>query len=600
MVVSIEHHPSLPELVSAEFTEAHALMQEDTGGSTMTTSADAALARPAARGSSGDAHTARGPTTAPRLVMSGVEPLDPGADPLSHAAPSVSNKAGTSVAPISAEGMSTPGRPQARKMSLMLPSESHGNSPLKTLHMSRSMSSLATPTRSTDARRRRPRVSYVTSPPGKDLTASPQQTTPTPAMPKSGPASQPDATASTAGQGGAVDVDALLEACANYSRNNDPKRNGSLHADMLHAIAAKERLCLELREQLQNEEAHLKALQNAWQRLATRGGVKVVSSSIASPKHPELLRRRQSNILSPSSIQARRTEQSTPVAPVRPPSEARPSPSPSKLPELSWRMRLPHQLSSWVEHVTPTHEPSTAPAPQRTPAHDVAQWLSSREMESGRTPATPRVAADVLNQPQTAGSATLAERRMSSVLPNQAPELPPKESDGLGDKLLSGWNVLSKRLIETTSTLTDPQTWNEGLAGPPGSRGSLPRDYMSDAPDSNASDSMRPLSSLPTPMGAGASVLGMRSIMSQKRYADDEPLTKGPDAPPVPPKEHEPSSRRASRPLSHAADRPPYALGADEGGGDAGYAANLIDMDDTHTGGVRHIDDVGDTSIDDM
>ena len=45
-------------------------------------------------------------------------------------------------------------------------------------------------------------------------------------------------------------MDALLEACANYSRNNDPKRNGSLHADMLHAIAAKERLCLELREQL--------------------------------------------------------------------------------------------------------------------------------------------------------------------------------------------------------------------------------------------------------------------------------------------------------------------------------------------------------------
>lgn len=599
MVVSIEHHPSLPELVSAEVTEAHALMQEDTAGSTMTTSADAALARPATHSGGGDARPARGPTAAPRLVTSGVEPLDPGADPLSHAAPSVPNKAGAPTVQATAEAMSTPVRPQARKTSLMLPNESLGKSPLKTLHMSRSMSSLATPTRSTDPRRRRPRVSYVTSPPGKDAAASPQQTTQASPMSKPGPAAQPEPTGPTAAPAGAVDVDALLEACANYSRNSDPKRSGSLHADMLHAIAAKERLCLELREQLQNEEAHLKALQTAWQRLATRGGVKVVSSSMASPRHPELLRRRQSSILSPSSIQARRTEQATPAAPVRLPSETRPSPSPSKGPELSWRMRLPHQLSSWVEHVTPAHEPSTAPAPQRTPAHDVAQWLTSREMENGRTPATPRVAADVLNQPQAIGSATLAERRMSSVLPDQAPELPPKESDGLGDKLLSSWNVLSKRLIETTSTLTDPQTWNEGLAGPPSSRGSLPRDYMSDAPDSNTSDSLRPLSSLPTPMGAGASVLGMRSIMSQKRYADDEPTTRNSDAPPVPPKAHDPGSRRASRRLSHAADRHSDVIGADEGGGDAGYAANLIDLDDMHSGGVRHIDDVGDVSVDD-
>ncbi|WFC95325.1 hypothetical protein MBRA1_001972 [Malassezia brasiliensis] len=565
----------------------------------MTTSADAAPARSAAHSGGGDARIAHGTTAAPRPVTSGVESLDPGADPLSHAAPSVRNKAGAPTALATTGPMSAPVHPPARKTSLLLPNESNGKSPLKTLHMSRSMSSLVTPTRSTDPRRRRPLVSYVTSPPGKDAAASPQLGTQAAPMSKPGPAAQPDSIGSTAGPAGTVDVDALLEACANYSRSNDPKRSGSLHADMLHAIAAKERLCLELREQLHNEEAHLKALQTAWQRLATRGGVKVVSSSMASPRHPELLRRRQSNILSPSSIQARRTEQASSAVPVRPPSEARPSPSPSKTSESSWRMRLPHQLSSWVEHVTPAHEPSTAPAPQRTPAHDVAQWLTSREMENGRTPATPRVAADVLNQPQAIGSATLAERRMSSVLPDQAPELPPKESDGLGDKLLSSWNVLSKRLIETTSTLTDPHTWNEGLAGPPSSRGSLPRDYMSDAPDSNASDSLRPLSSLPTPMGAGASLLGMRSIMSQKRYADDEPTSRSSDAPPVPWAAQEPGSRRSSRPLSYAADRHPDMIGADEGGGDAGYAANLIDLEDMHAGGVRHIDDVGDVSIDD-
>ncbi|WFD02282.1 hypothetical protein MOBT1_000964 [Malassezia obtusa] len=375
-----------------------------------------------------------------------------------------------------------------------------------------------------------------------------------------------------------------------------PRPGSSLHADMLHAIATKERLCLELREQLQNEEAQLNKLRSAWQRLAVRGGVKVVPSPVPTAKRAEALQRRKSTILAPSKVQARRTEQVT-ASPTRASSS---NSSPTKPTDSSWRARIPQQLSSWVEQVAPTHEQNMP----RNPAHDVAQWLHSREAEDGGTPRSARAGQDGLSRTGAAGSPSSARPHDIPDLPAEHPPLlPPKDAEGLGDRLVSGWNVLSKRLVETTSSLTDPHAWNDGLTGPPSSRGSLPRDYMNELPSSNSSDTLRHLSSMTLPPGAGTSMLGLRSMASQARQAEDELSPSLPEAPPVPPKTHEGrgaprDTREADAPPPPNKELSPTPLGADDGDGDAGYAANLIDMDDSHNGGVRRLEILDDKSDD--
>lgn len=64
-------------------------------------------------------------------------------------------------------------------------------------------------------------------------------------------------------------VDALVRECE--QSNKPSSETSALNARVLHAIAAKERRCLELREELAREDALLNDLLKAWKRIAMRG-----------------------------------------------------------------------------------------------------------------------------------------------------------------------------------------------------------------------------------------------------------------------------------------------------------------------------------------
>lgn len=64
-------------------------------------------------------------------------------------------------------------------------------------------------------------------------------------------------------------VHALVRECDEGARA--PADVSALNSRVLHAVAAKERRCLELREELAREDAMLNELRGAWRRLAMRG-----------------------------------------------------------------------------------------------------------------------------------------------------------------------------------------------------------------------------------------------------------------------------------------------------------------------------------------
>lgn len=494
---------------------------------TMTTRGDAAhtahVDRPDASHPAGKKESLFVPPAAERsgpLHAASADPLSPVDAARTAHAPSPQ----LSTLSMNTEGPSTP---LSHKTSLLRNTEtasaSHARPYGPTLHTSRSMSSLVTPTRTGLPRRRRPRVSYVTSPTPNHQ----QEATPSPRARAASASSSTQRPATDT-----IDTDALLQACAQSAHGAEPLWPGSsLQSDMLHAIATKERLCLELREQLQNEETQLTALRNAWQRLAVRGAIKTAPPHRPAPRRSEVLQPQRTSVFSPSSIQARRTEQQlAPPPPARGQSPNSPThASPTKSKESSWRARIPQQLTSLMDQVTHTHE-----EPVRNPAREVSQWLAAREQEEGGTPPTPHAGPEVPGSTQPPLAYTERHTLDADALP---PSLPPKDGEGLGDRLMSGWSVLSKRFLETTSTLADPHAWSEGLAGPPSSRGSLPRDYMSDIPDlptmePPCSETAMP----PMTLGTGASVLGLRSMAWHARQKDDELPDVPPQAPPVPPK----------------------------------------------------------------
>ncbi|WFC99779.1 hypothetical protein MYAM1_002524 [Malassezia yamatoensis] len=456
-------------------------------------------------------------------------------------------------------------------------------SPSKSLHSSKSMSSLNTPPRPKDARRRLPRVSYVTAPPQEQAsTSSPVN------KGRSVPAAQPMTQPMVLNTENTkeIDVEALLTMCASYGNSKEHKKLPStFHEDMLHAIATKERLCLELREQLQQEERQLNSLRSAWQRLATRGGVKVSASLALSPEQKQVLKRRQSTILNPSAIQAQRVENKNPALLSRTPSLANLAARKSATPrpkDSSWRTRLPQQLSSWMEHVNP--QDSSGSQPSQNSAQDVAQWLSSRDAEKSSIPPTPRAAADVLSQ-----SRIKDPRSSSHGLEGGPPPPPPKDGENLGDRLVSGWNVLSKRLVETTSTLTDPNTWHEQLSGPPSSLASLPQDYLSDTSDSYISDHAKspPQSNASNHPKESLGALGRRSITSRARQSFESSSNTTFALPPVPRKESPDSRasihRRATNgsPFSPISTLPRSSIPhSEDDSGDAGDAINLMAFHD--------------------
>lgn len=549
--------------------------------------------------------------TATQLMTEAPHPIDPKEAPLS-AQPAPGG------ASSEAETMSGPITPRTRKASL-LNADIPKSTPTRTLHTSKSMSNIATPSRT--PLRRKPRMSYITSPTHAEKEPSPQ---------RQRNVSAPLSPAASAHVPNGAEVEALLTSCANYARGQTPKRPGSsLHTDMLQAIAAKERLCLELREQLNTEEQHLNSLRNAWQRLAVRGGVQIVPSPPPASRAHGLARQR-STLFSPSNAQARRTSDAPPLpsqppaprtlpsqapAPRTLPSQApaprvsvgqspAPSPRPTQpsgppLPSQvmsaakqgptdspSWRglTRLPHQLSSFMDQIAP---PVQDEGPVRNPTHDIASWLSAREKESHGQPSA-RVAADALGQP-TANTSP-SKKRMSGLMDwaREAPLVPPKDEGdvGLSDKLVTGWNVLSKRLIEKTSNLADPTTWNaaDGLLGPPSSRDSQGRDLW-DAPDSASSEEpARRSMHGASPLSARSSVLGLRSMMRDARHDEDTSPIPPPKPPQVPPKglpaqralsTSEVPSRPPAQPL-----RPDLESSELDGSGDAGDSSYLIGMDD--------------------
>ena len=598
MVVSRSVHPSLPECQQSSAEEAQALMQER---APLTIMARAEGRPPDAT----DARATDAPhdedATATPLMTEAPHPIDPKEAPLS-------TQPAPSGAPSEGETMSGPITPRTRKASL-LSADVQKSTPSRTLHASKSMSNLATPSRT--PLRRKPRMSYITSPTHAEKEPSPQ---------RQRNVSAPLSPAASAHVPNGAEVEALLTSCANYARGQTPKRPGSsLHTDMLQAIAAKERLCLELREQLNTEEQHLNSLRNAWQRLAVRGGVQIVPSP-PPPSRAHGLARQRSTLFSPSSAQARRTTDvpplpSQPSAPRTLPSQApaprasvgqtpAPAPRPTQpsgppLPSQvmsaakqgptdspSWRglTRLPHQLSSFMDQIAP---PVQDEGPARNPAHDIASWLSAREQEGQGQPSA-RVAADVLGQP-TANTSP-SKKRTSGLMDwaREAPLVPPKDEGdvGLSDKLVTGWNVLSKRLIEKTSNLADPTTWNaaDGLLGPPSSRDSLGRDLW-DAPGSASSEepARRSMHSA-SPLSSRSSVLGLRSMMRNARHDEDTSPIPPPKPPQVPPKGPPAQRALSTSDVPQRAPAPPtrpvLESSEPDGSGDAGDSSYLIGMDD--------------------
>ncbi|PKI84625.1 hypothetical protein MVES1_001665 [Malassezia vespertilionis] len=262
-------------------------------------------------------------------------------------------------------------------------------------------------------------------------------------------------------------VEELVAAAANPASWSAKEHGGTyLHTAMLHGIAGKERCCMELREALAAEEAHLLALRNAWQRIATHSSAMVPSAPSAYAFARRSAPRSNGTPFSPSSIQAQRTETQSKPAP----------PSPRKSPQKwaatlaqsnAWPnlTKLPQQLHALVDTFAPIETPAKAmPRNEHDllgspTARNVAQALGAQAEEED-------VTLSGMGQPS---SLLLDSRRSSQSLlkahiPPQSedeipPTPPPKDVDlgesALSEKLVFGWNVFSKRVVETTNSLAD-------------------------------------------------------------------------------------------------------------------------------------------------
>ncbi|WFD18884.1 hypothetical protein MCAP1_001097 [Malassezia caprae] len=249
-------------------------------------------------------------------------------------------------------------------------------------------------------------------------------------------------------------------AAAGHSRNVAP-----LQADMLEAIATQERHCLELREELGREETLLKDMRDAWQRMALRVGV----GAIGLPVH------------APPRAAPRVTQRPTPPVPAA----AAPARDETAWSDLRF---MPSQIASQFQALVDSRPSSGAaastPPSSRSPGKDDAPAYRVR---TKRLPPIDTHAA-------------------------RPPALPPKDdlsADVLREKLSNGWHVLSKRLIETTSSFKD-LSW-------------MVDDMPSTAPSSRMS--LPPLFSDDTDVGALSRVMSPRSPTGHEAHA-----------PPLPPK----------------------------------------------------------------
>lgn len=333
--------------------------------------------------------------------------------------------------------------------------------------------------RTPDSTRRTRRIGYITP---SSTPRRPRRSQPL--SPVGAPLGIPDAT----------EVEQLILRCTDAVAGQRVKLD-QLNSDVLQAIAAKERYCLELREDLAREESHLEQLRNAWQRMAIRRGVGTNPRRTDSPNPRVTLRPHRSEMnLRRAHADSTASERVSVPPPAPAPSEpSKPTPVKSSasaiqrptppVPSLqksqhsnetlpaSWRgfTRFPTIMG---DHLSMTDSLVPEVPPLDAHLQHAAQQKELPPIHTDSTPPTPRAAADTLNRRDRSSkrSSVLAEswqslqRQLESHLPTrrtaddgEAPPLPPKDDFGaeVADKLASGWQVLSKRVKETTASIAD-------------------------------------------------------------------------------------------------------------------------------------------------
>lgn len=203
------------------------------------------------------------------------------------------------------------------------------------------------------------------------------------------------------------DVDHILAMCYNVSIGRI-QRMAPVHKETLHAIAAKERICMELREELAREEAQLEELRSAWKRMTMRIGTH-------PPAHVPHRR------LPPASPTAQPTRETSRIADHAKAAETWPD----------WR-RIPSQLSNQFHAMMDQFQ---------TADHDTGPSSSPTQDRAVRASKSRRFAASRAHT-----------QDMLSITDELHPDI-------LREKLSSGWHVLSQRLRDTTASFADLSTW---------------------------------------------------------------------------------------------------------------------------------------------
>lgn len=226
-----------------------------------------------------------------------------------------------------------------------------------------------------------------------------------------------------------VEVDELVRACEGPAAwaERTGESSAALNNKVLHAVASKERRCLELRDELANEERMLQELRSAWGRLAARSGA-------------------------------------------MPPQRAREPPQPAAHADDAqnpWRqlsVRLPG-LSDQFHHLfenLSTRE-----------GHARARGAAPADAHSGGRPTAVAAAVVLGRTGGEPGRGRLPSPQNESLHAFQKqldtyPPLPPRKTGSpdanvahSSERLAASWGVLSRRLRDTASSL--------GAAAPPGS-----------------------------------------------------------------------------------------------------------------------------------
>lgn len=261
-------------------------------------------------------------------------------------------------------------------------------------------------------------------------------------------------------------VDRIITLCHDVSAGRI-KRMAPVHTEAMHAIAAKERVCMELREELAREESQLEELRSAWRRMTMRIG----TNSPAPRNAPHAQEKAHTRPRTRTSMQPVAAPAASP-APATAAATATPNGSLSTPPRTN-KTLFPPRPSDASSHSAKVAETS------RTDLRSIPSQLSHQfqaVMEQIQFP------DDDSGPPLTSSpSHDRVQRRSSRYMAPlaQAQEMLKEDlnTDVLREKLSSGWQTLSQRLRETTASFADMSTWMSDDAQPvtsQSSRASLP------------------------------------------------------------------------------------------------------------------------------